>query len=142
MKKAAISTDTGMVSEHFGRCPEFTIIEFEAGELKKKETIANPGHHPGYLPEFLKKMGVGYIVAGGMGMRAQNLFNAAGIEIIVGISGSIDEVVRKILDGSLAGGASLCSPGKGKSYGIPRTEAEIDGKKYSGSHKDLEEENK
>jgi len=140
--KIAISTDGNSVSEHFGRCPSFTILELEGSELKSKDIIANPGHHPGYLPEFLKQKGVECIIAGGMGMRAQGLFNDSGIKSVVGVSGSIDEVVAQILKSTLKGGESLCKPGAGKDYGVPRTEAVIEGKKYSGSREEWEDQNK
>ncbi|MFZ6017802.1 MAG: NifB/NifX family molybdenum-iron cluster-binding protein [Nitrospirota bacterium] len=46
--RVAISTDGNFVSEHFGRCPSFTIIEFNDGQIIKKEVIQNPGHQPGF----------------------------------------------------------------------------------------------
>jgi predicted Fe-Mo cluster-binding NifX family protein len=122
--KIAISTDNGMVSAHFGRCPEFTIIDIEDGKLKGKDTVPNPGHHPGFLPKFLHDRGVACIIAGGMGFRAQGLFAEEGIQTILGISGSVDEVIKKILSGTLKGGESLCRPGSGKGYGIEKTECE------------------
>ena len=122
--KVAISTDNGHVSSHFGRCPEFTFIEIEDNKLVSGETILNPGHHPGYLPQFLKNNGVDFIVAGGMGMRARELFKDAGIETILGIEGNIDEVKDKILNGTLKGGENICKPGLGKGYGIEKTECD------------------
>ena len=122
--KIAISTDSGMLSAHFGRCPEFTIIEIEDGKLKGREGIPNPGHHPGFLPQFLHDNGVTCIIAGGMGFRAQGLFAEKGIETIVGVSGSVDEVIEKILAGTLKGGESLCKPGAGKGYGIEKTDCD------------------
>jgi len=120
--KIAISTDEGTVSSHFGRCPSFTIIEIEERKLKGKEEIPNPGHHPGFLPDFFQKQGVQCIICGGMGQRAQNLFAQKGIDFILGVQGKIDEVIDKLLKGKLEGGDSLCQPGKGKGYGIPKTE--------------------
>lgn len=122
--KIAISTDGQNVSPHFGRCPAFTILEIKDGKLINKETISNPGHHPGYLPQYLRKYGVSCIVAGGMGMRAKELFGKANIDAILGIKGKIDEVVSKIIDGSLEGGESICRPGSGKGYGIEKTECD------------------
>jgi len=122
--KIAISTDEGTVSSHFGRCPSFTIIEIEEGKLKGKEEIPNPGHHPGFLPDFFQKQGVRCIICGGMGMRAQHLFTQKEIDLILGVQGKIDEVVNKLLKGELKGGESLCRPGEGKGYGIPKTEIE------------------
>jgi predicted Fe-Mo cluster-binding NifX family protein len=122
--KIAISTDGQYVSPHFGRCPEFTILEIKDGKLINKETISNPGHHPGYLPKYLSKYGVSCIIAGGMGMRAKELFGQANIDAVLGVEGKIDEVVSKIMDGSLEGGESICNPGSGKGYGIEKTECD------------------
>jgi len=64
--KIAISTDGQYVSPHFGRCPQFTILEIKDNKLVGKEIIDNPGHHPGYLPQYLNKIGVNYIRAGSL----------------------------------------------------------------------------
>jgi len=130
--KIAISTDGGQVSAHFGRCPEFTVIEVEEGKMVAREVISNPGHHPGFLPQFFSERGIGAIIAGGMGMRARELFSRMGIETVMGVSGSLEEVIGKLLEGRLEGGESLCSPGAGKGYGVDKTECE---------HPEGEEEN-
>lgn len=122
--KVAISTDGSFVSAHFGRCPAFTIAEIDKGKLVSKDILDNPGHHPGFLPQFLHQKGVHAIVAGGMGQRAVGLFAQAGIEVIVGVTGHVDDVIGKILAGTLEGGESLCQPGAGKGYGVDKTECE------------------
>jgi len=119
--RIAISTDNGYVSAHFGRCPSFTIADIDNHEVVNKETIANPGHHPGYLPEFLQGQGVKCIIAGGMGQRAKVLFSEKGIQTIMGVTGSIDEVVEKFAQGQLAEGANTCVPESGKGYGLDKT---------------------
>jgi len=118
--KIVISTDSGQVSAHFGRCPEFTLVEIVDGEVKEQKVIPNPGHHPGFLPKFFHDMGVKAIVAGGMGMRAQELFQQLGIEAIPGVSGPIGEAIEKLSAGTLEGGVSLCQPGAGKGYGVEK----------------------
>ena len=119
--KVAISTDGDYVSAHFGRCPAFTIAEIENNQMLNKSTIDNPGHHPGFLPKFLHEKGVTAIIAGGMGMRAQELFTQAGIQTIMGISGKVDSVIENVISGTLEGGESLCNPGAGKGYGVDKT---------------------
>lgn len=119
--KIAISTEGDSVSAHFGRCPSFTIVDIEDGKILNKEVIDNPGHHPGFIPEFLHKKEVNCIIAGGMGMRATELFNEYSIRTIVGVSGKIDDVVEKLKKETLVGGESLCKPGLGKGYGIEKT---------------------
>ena len=120
--RIAISTDRDYVSGHFGRCPSFTIVELEEQKIKSKEIIDNPGHHPGFIPEFLHKKGVDCIIAGGMGRKATGFFKQYGIETIVGITGTIEETLEKLKNGILKGGESLCKPGAGKGYGIEKTE--------------------
>jgi predicted Fe-Mo cluster-binding NifX family protein len=122
--KIAISTDGELVSAHFGRCPAFTIVEFESGKVISNGRIDNPGHHPGFLPQFLKEQGVNAIIAGGMGQRAQMLFDENGIKTIVGISGKVDDVAKQAVAGTLQGGESLCKPGAGKGYGLDKTSCE------------------
>ena len=122
--KVVISTDGGFVSSHFGRCPLFTILDIQDGKVVKREAIENPGHQPGFIPKFLHEKGVEYIITGGMGMRATGFFNELGIQAIVGISGSIDEVIDRLLKGTLEGGESLCRPGSGRGYGVEKTECD------------------
>lgn len=118
--RVAISTDGNVVSAHFGRCPYFTIVDFEDGIVKKTEVIENPGHQPGYIPRFLHQKGVTCIVAGGMGMRARGFFAEEGIQTILGVTGRINGVIEKLKQGTLKGGESLCKPGSGKGYGVEK----------------------
>ena len=124
--KVAISTDSGHVSAHFGRCPEFTILEIDDGKITKRDVILNPGHHPGYLPEYFEQMGIEAVIAGGGGQRAQMLFAEKNIQFILGVTDKIDEVIDKLCKGELEGGESLCSPGAGKGYGVEKDECDHD----------------
>lgn len=127
--RIAISTDGDSVSLHFGRCPSFTIVDIEDKEVKSKEVVDNPGHHPGFIPQFLHEKGVEYIIAGGMGMRAQGFFQQYGIKTILGIDGKVGDVIENIVKGELQGSDSLCQPGSGKGYGLDKTECDHPGEK-------------
>jgi predicted Fe-Mo cluster-binding NifX family protein len=122
--RIAISTDGEFVSAHFGRCPTFSIIEIENGKIVKQESIENPGHQPGFIPQFLHQKGVACIICGGMGRRATSFFSEYGIQTIVGVSGTVAETLQKLQDGTLEGGESLCKPGSGKGYGLDKTECD------------------
>jgi predicted Fe-Mo cluster-binding NifX family protein len=106
--KLAISTDQGYVSAHFGRCQSYTIVEIDEGQLLSREEIPNPGHQPGFLPEYLSEKGINSIIAGGMGPRAQGLFAQKNIETIIGIQGTIDDIIEKFLKQELEAGEDLC----------------------------------
>jgi predicted Fe-Mo cluster-binding NifX family protein len=125
----AVSTDNAMVSAHFGRCPQFTIAHIENAKVLKRETVANPGHEPGFLPRFLKDKNVSVIIAGGMGHRAQTLFDEVGIKTILGVEGKVETVLRSFAEGKLAGGESKCIPQSGKGYGIEKNICDHGGEK-------------
>lgn len=110
--KIAISTDGGSVSAHFGRCPSYTIVDIQKGKIVGRQEIANPGHSPGFLPQFLSERGVEAIIAGGMGPRAQGLFAEKGIETIIGVEGRVDEVIDRFVEGTLEPGRDLCDHGQ------------------------------
>lgn len=96
------------MSQHFGRCPEYTIVDIVDGRAATRMTIPNPGHEPGFLPRYLADLGVSCIISGGMGPRAQDMFAEQGIRTILGVSGSIDEVITDFVVGRLRSGESLC----------------------------------
>jgi hypothetical protein len=104
--KIAISTDGEYVSAHFGRCPSFTIVDINDGKVVSREVINNPGHHPGFLPQF---------------------FNENDVKQIIGITGKVEDTISQILEGTLKGGESLCKPGGGKGYGIEKKECDHGG---------------
>jgi predicted Fe-Mo cluster-binding NifX family protein len=54
-------------------------------------------------------MGVGVIIAGGMGMSAQNLFHAQGIQVVIGApSLTPEELAKSFLAGTLVSGDNVC----------------------------------
>jgi len=115
--RLAIATENGAVAAHFGRCPLYTLVDIEDGHEVSRQTLENPGHEPGRIPAFLHEHGANVIVAGGMGRRAQELFDTMGIKQIVGTQGGVDTVVTGCIDGTLEGGESLCSHGDGDGDG-------------------------
>lgn len=114
--KIAISTDQGYVSAHFGRCTSYTIFEVKEGQILSREEIPNPGHQPGFLPQFLSQKGVSCIIAGGMGPRAQSLFSRKSIDTVTGVQGPIDEVIEKFIRQTLEPGDDLCDHRSGASH--------------------------
>jgi len=65
--KIAVASDNGLVAGHFGHCENFNVFHVEGEQVVSHEVIANPGHKPGFLPNFLNDLGVNVIIAGGMG---------------------------------------------------------------------------
>ncbi|HHY35585.1 MAG TPA: dinitrogenase iron-molybdenum cofactor [Firmicutes bacterium] len=106
--KIAVALDNGQISAHFGRCAEYALYDVENGKVIRKSVVKNPGHSPGFLPQFLGDQGVNYVIAGGMGPRAHEIFERRGITVVTGIVGNPDEAVERFLAGSLGQGQELC----------------------------------
>jgi len=106
--KIAVASEGKMVTGHFGHCESFIIFNVENNKIVKNESVANPGHRPGFLPNFLNDLGVNVIISGGMGGGAVEIFNEKGIEVIVGAVGDAEEAVNTYLQGSLKSTGSVC----------------------------------
>ena len=91
MIKIAVASENETVTEHFGHC--ITNI-FEHNQRIVRESIPNPGHKPGFLPNFLNDMGVNVVISGGMGGGAIDIFNKKGMEVIVGARGDAEAAAK------------------------------------------------
>jgi predicted Fe-Mo cluster-binding NifX family protein len=106
--KIAVASENEVVTEHFGHCVNFNIFEADNGQILKSESIPNPGHKPGFLPNYLNDLGVNVIISGGMGGGAIEIFNEKGIEVIVGASGEAKKAAEAYLQGMLQSTGSVC----------------------------------
>ncbi len=109
MKKIAVASEGEKITEHFGHCQNFNIYDVEDGKIVGHESVPNPGHRPGFLPNFLAQKGINTIISGGMGGGAIDLFNENNIEVVVGIFGDSKSAVQNYLDGKIAKGGEPCN---------------------------------
>lgn len=106
--KIAVAAMGNSVAGHFGHCENFMIYVTENGNIVSEESVQNPGHRPGFLPNFLADMGVEVIISGGMGGGAVDIFNERNVEVVVGAMGSTKENVINYLQGNLISTGSVC----------------------------------
>lgn len=109
--RIAIPVEQGKLAGHFGHCPQFTMIDADprAKTILKQEVVDAPEHAPGVLPPWLAERGATVVIAGNMGARAQGLFEAKGIQVILGAPDETPEwLAREFLDGRLVSGAGSC----------------------------------
>lgn len=109
--KYAVPVSGGMVSAHFGHCDHFALfdVDEQKKEITKKESIPSPEHQPGLLPGWLAEKGASVVIAGGMGPRAQELFQQNGIKVLIGaLEGDPEKAVLNYLSGQLAIGDNIC----------------------------------
>ena len=108
-KKFAVPTVNDMLTPHFGHCEKFAIVETENNEITRMGFVYPPVHQPGVYPGFLASQGVDVIIAGGMGVKAQDLFAQNNIEVCVGVASSAPQIlVTQYLQGQLQTGQNIC----------------------------------
>ena len=81
------------VGEHFGRVPTYTIVNLDNDKVT---IIDNTSHHKsgqGYPPELLAEHGVDVMLCRGLGRRAISMFTDLGIDVRIGASGTVRDVV-------------------------------------------------
>jgi ATP-binding protein involved in chromosome partitioning len=107
--RIAIPISVGQLATHFGHCEQFVLFDVEQGSITNRQTLTPPPHEPGTFPRWLREQGATIVLAGGMGSRAQSLFEQQGIMVVVGVAGDHpDVVVRSFLLGQLEAGANIC----------------------------------
>jgi len=115
MKVAVASTEKGInggIAGHFGNATHFVIAEIENNEIKSIKLLENPhaGEHvPGALPEFLKEAGADAVIVCGIGPMAIKYFNDYGIKLVMGVEGSVKDILEQYAAGKLEGEENKCS---------------------------------
>jgi ATP-binding protein involved in chromosome partitioning len=111
MIRYAIPTANGELCLHFGHCETFAFIDVDEDQKKivNQEFQNPPPHEPGVLPQWLAKNNVRIVIAGGMGSRAQSLFEQNGIQVITGAQvDKPEKVVNAYLSNNLKLGDNVC----------------------------------
>lgn len=108
MKRIAVACEGSEVAQHFGHCANFIFFDAENGMILKKESVVNPGHKPGFLPNFLADNGAAVVLAGGMGGGAVDIFQQRNVEVVTGASGNADAAVLAYLSGKLQSNGTVC----------------------------------
>lgn len=110
--KIAVPTVEGKLCTHFGHCQQFCFVEVNDNkQIVSKQMLTPPPHEPGVLPKWLAEHNVNLILAGGMGVRAQELLAQSGVKVQTGVQGDLtpEEAVTAYLSGTLQTGANACS---------------------------------
>jgi len=106
--KIAAACEGKYVCKHFGHCENFMIFDIKDNKIIKSESIPNPGHRPGFLPNYLNDLGVKAVIAGGMGGGAIEIFNEKQIEVITGVKGDAEKAVYSYIAGELKSNNAVC----------------------------------
>lgn len=107
--KIGVASEGEIVAGHFGHCQNFNIYEIKDNKVVGVESVENPGHKPGFLPNYLNDLGIKVIMSGGMGRGAIDIFNEKSIAVVTGASGNALDCVEKYISGELKSTGSVCT---------------------------------
>lgn len=109
--KIALPTRDGQIDDHFGHCDHYTIITLnDDKKVVFSERMDSPqgcGCKSDIAP-ILAEKGIKVMLAGNMGQGALNILKGAGIEVVRGCSGPIEDVLNKWLAGELKDNLITC----------------------------------
>ncbi|UCH08193.1 MAG: NifB/NifX family molybdenum-iron cluster-binding protein [Deltaproteobacteria bacterium] len=137
MKLAFSATGTDLDAEidpRFGRCAYFIVVDpddmsFEAFE---NESMSLGGGAGVQSAQFVASKGASVVITGNIGPNASRTLSAAGLEVFVGVGGSIREAIQRYTRGELSpaagpnvsdhygmgGGGKTPPPGSGMGRGM------------------------
>ncbi len=104
----------GDVSQHFGQCQYFCIVDMDGKNIKQTKVVPNTAQHGGggcRAVDELLQHNITHVISGGMGMGAQEKFASAGVKIF-GFTGKVKDAVAAFTKNTL-GGLEAC-PDHGK----------------------------
>lgn len=111
MVTIAIPTTGKELAQHFGHCEQFAMVtaDPETRNIIETKWLDPPEHQPGLLPPWVARQGATVILAGGMGRRAQMLFEQQGVEVVTGVPAEpVERLVDRYLAGTLVSGDNVC----------------------------------
>jgi predicted Fe-Mo cluster-binding NifX family protein len=97
----AAPNESGNIAEHFGQTKQFAITTVKEGRVIEKNIIDMPGDGHDALALSLMQNNVQLLICGGIGAHAKKALNAAGITIVSGANGDIDQAVKNYILGKL-----------------------------------------
>jgi predicted Fe-Mo cluster-binding NifX family protein len=102
MKIAVTSTGPSLddqVDPRFGRCPYFVIVDSDSMEASPHENVnaAAAGGAGVQAGQFVADQGVSVVLTGNCGPNAVPVLEAAGIELVTGMTGTVREAVQTYL---------------------------------------------
>ena len=106
--KIAVTYDNGNIFQHFGRTESFKVYEVEGNKVVSSEVIGSNGVGHGALAGLLSEQSVDVLICGGIGGGAQQALAEAGVELVAGAEGDVDQAVEAYLKGELISTGANC----------------------------------
>ena len=104
--RLAVTCEDGQIAPHFGRAHTFQLLDIQDGEIICQETICCRDTPAGSLPGILKAAEVDVLICASIGPGARLSLSGAGISLLAGAHGAVEEAVAAYLAGTLSDNTS------------------------------------
>lgn len=91
----AVAYDNGIISQRFGKSPQFKLYTVEYGEISKTELVDNPGQGHAAIAKLLADKGTEVVICGGIGEPARDALHGYGMELYTGNAGDPEIAVKQ-----------------------------------------------
>lgn len=99
--KIAIPYERGRIGGHFGQAQYFEVFTTDGDNILGRMVIPTKGHGHEYMTSFLNKLKVDVVITLKMGKPAILALNEYHIKSYMGVSGSTEGAVARLLEGEL-----------------------------------------
>ena len=105
------------IDPRFGRCQYFVLVDSDTMEFKAFSNVASGamGGAGIQAAQTVAQKGARVVVTGNVGPNAYKVLSAAGIRIVTGVSGTVEEAVERYKRGELK---EISGPTVGGHYGM------------------------
>lgn len=97
-------TSDSPVDPRFGRAATFVLFDTETSDfsaVRNDQGVNAPGGAGIQAAETLSRLGAGLVITGHCGPKAFRALNAVGIEVVVGVGGTVTEAIDRFKAGEL-----------------------------------------
>ncbi|KAF5064314.1 Dinitrogenase iron-molybdenum cofactor [anaerobic digester metagenome] len=100
--RIAVSVNDQVISDHFGLCENYMVLDVEDGKIVGEELHKNPGHAPGVTPpSFVAGLHVAAALGGTVAQGAVDVMKNAGVDVVLGASGDPRQAALDYASGKL-----------------------------------------
>jgi predicted Fe-Mo cluster-binding NifX family protein len=93
--RIAMPVERDILSAHFGHAEKFVFFDVEDGKILSTEITSTPEHMEGSFPDWIKSNKANVIIVSGIGPKAVEIFESAGITVITNV---VPDKPRKIVE--------------------------------------------
>jgi len=99
--RVALPVFRSRVSPVFDFSTRALIVELDQGKEMRRQEMDVAGMSPRTRIEMLKKAGVDILICAGLSVPLHNMLMMAGVKVVPGIVGEVDDVIRAYQTGDL-----------------------------------------